>query len=132
MTKKMEFSRSEAIDLLSSIGFEDFSKLPSKERISGKEIFSILIPEDFQFKGKTKSNDEVIIKNGKLVEGYMDIANLGEGSGLLLRNLHHKYGTIRVSRVCPLAIRLQILLVLQFQTHITWRFPIPPIYHNIS
>jgi len=25
-------------------------------------------------------------------EGYMDISNLGEGSGLLLRNLHKKYG----------------------------------------
>ena len=63
-----------------------------KEKIDGKEIFSVLIPEDFNFTGKTREDEEVAIKNGKLVEGYMDSANLGEGSGLLLRNIHKKYG----------------------------------------
>ena len=60
--------------------------------MDGKEVFSVLIPEDFNFTGKTKENKEVVIKNGKLVEGYMDRANLGEGSGMLLRNIHKKYG----------------------------------------
>ena len=92
LTRDMEFTRGEAIDLLSSIGMDDFSKLPRKEKISGKEVFSVLIPEDFKFKGKTKSNEGVIIKGGNLIEGFMDISNLGEGSGLLLRNLHKKYG----------------------------------------
>ena len=92
LTKEMTMSRHEAIDLLSAIGFEEFSKLPRKEKISGKEVFSALIPEDFNFMGKTKQDEEVIIKDGKLIEGYLDRSNLGEGSGLLLRNLHHKYG----------------------------------------
>ena len=92
LTKDTELSRHEAVDLLAAIGIEDFSRLPRKEKISGKEVFSVLIPEDFKFKGKTKSNEDVIIKNGNLVEGWMDRANLGEGSGLLLRNLHQKYG----------------------------------------
>ena len=92
LTKDMELSRHEAIDLLSSIGMEDFSGLPRKERISGKEVFSVLIPGDFKFKGKTKNDEDVIIKNGELIEGFLDRANLGEGSGLLLRNLHKKYG----------------------------------------
>jgi DNA-directed RNA polymerase subunit A' len=92
LTKGMVLSRNEGISLLASIGISDFSKLSRKENIDGKDIFSALIPEDFNFTGKTKNNDEVVIKNGKLVEGYMDRSNLGEGSGLLLRNIHQKYG----------------------------------------
>jgi DNA-directed RNA polymerase subunit A' len=92
LTKNMTMSRNEAIDLLTTIGVEDFSRLPRKDQIDGKEIFSALIPEDFNFTGKTKEDEEVTIKNGKLVEGYMDRGNLGEGSGLLLRNIHKTYG----------------------------------------
>jgi len=92
LTKNMTLTRNEAIDLLASVGVDDFSRLPRKEQIDGKEVFSALIPEDFNFTGKTKENEEVTIKNGKLVEGYMDRSNLGEGSGLLLRNIHKKYG----------------------------------------
>ena len=92
LTKNMALSRNEAIDLLAAVGIDDFSRLPRKEKIDGKEVFSALIPEDFNFTGKTRENEEVTIKNGKLIEGYMDRANLGEGSGFLLRNIHKKYG----------------------------------------
>jgi DNA-directed RNA polymerase subunit A' len=92
LTKNMEMSRIEAIDLLASVGLDNFSKLPKKDRVDGKDVFSVLIPEDFSFTGKTREDLEVTIKNGKLVEGFMDRANLGEGSGLLLRNMHKKYG----------------------------------------
>jgi len=92
LTKNMAISKNKAIDLLSAIGVEDFSKLPKKETIDGKEVFSVLIPSDFNFTGKTKQNEEVEIKNGKLIQGCMDRNNLGEGSGLLLRNIHQKYG----------------------------------------
>ena len=92
LTKNMELSRSEAIDLLAAVGIDNFSKLPRKEKVDGREVFSALIPDDFNFTGKTRESEEVAIKDGKLVEGYMDRANLGEGSGLLLGNIHHKYG----------------------------------------
>ncbi|MBS3132264.1 DNA-directed RNA polymerase subunit A' [Candidatus Woesearchaeota archaeon] len=93
LTKSLsEMARHEAVDMLSAIGIEDFGKLPRKEKVHGREVFSVLIPDDFNFKGKTRSGEEVTIKDGKLIEGFMDSANLGEGSGLLLRNLHHKYG----------------------------------------
>jgi len=111
LTKELSFSRKEAIDLLNSIGIYDFSKLPKKEKINGKEIFSTLIPDDFNFTGRARScisstcrgcekwknnkceiDARVIIKDGKLIAGIMDRANLGEGSGLLLRNIHKKYG----------------------------------------
>ena len=92
LTRDMEMKRNEAIDLLASIGITDFSGLPKKEKITGKEVFSFVIPEDFNFTGKTRDGTEVVIKNGKLIEGYMDRNNLGEGSGLLLRNIHKRYG----------------------------------------
>ena len=111
LTKELSLSRKDAIDILSAVGIEDFSKLPRKENITGKEIFSVIIPDDFNFTGrargcisnsckgceKNKNNKceidaRVIIKDGKLIAGIMDRANLGEGSGLLLRNIHKKYG----------------------------------------
>ncbi len=87
-------ARSEAIDLLASVGVIDVSKFPKKDSVSGKEIFSALLPDDFSFAGRSKSREEpdVVIKSGRLVSGVMDKNNLGEGSGLLLRNLHKKYG----------------------------------------
>ncbi len=105
LTKDMVLPRHEAVDILAAIGVEDFSKLPRKKAISGKELFSVIIPEDFNFTGKARHYDPkldkktnmerdayVVIKDGQLVSGVMDRNNLGEGSGLLLRNIHKKYG----------------------------------------
>ena len=49
--------------------------------------------QDFDFVGQSKAGALVKIEKGLLVEGVIDQANLGgEGSGLLLRALHYKYG----------------------------------------
>ena len=92
--KGFSVSRNEAVDLLASVGITDLSMLPKKNVLTGKEVFSMLLPSDFNFTGKSRSPDEseVIIQKGELVSGVMDKNNLGEGSGLLLRNLHKKYG----------------------------------------
>ncbi len=95
-----EMTYKEAVSLLGKVGITDFSRLPKKEKVTGKEIFSVLLPKDFSFKGKSRLYKEgttdpdamVIIENGKLKQGVMDKNNLGEGSGLLLRNLHKQYG----------------------------------------
>ena len=86
--------RHEAVDLLASVGLTDMSGIPKTGNITGKEAFSTLFPPDFNFTGKSRSPEEpvVVIENGKLISGVMDKNNLGEGSGLLLRNLHKKYG----------------------------------------
>jgi DNA-directed RNA polymerase subunit A' len=106
LTKRLELKREDAIALLTSIGVTDFSRLPNKAKVTGREIFSCVLPEDFNFLGNSKSkdadgNDKVVIKDGILVEGVMDRANLGEGSGLLLRNIHKKYGPSRTIEVLP-------------------------------
>ncbi|MFT4304661.1 MAG: DNA-directed RNA polymerase subunit A', partial [Candidatus Woesearchaeota archaeon] len=97
LTKDLEMSYNEAIDLLFAVGEDNFSNLKNNKKVSGKEIFSTLLPKDFDYIGKSKSkddngDDEVIIKKGQLIKGVMDRANLGEGSGLMLRTFHKKYG----------------------------------------
>src|SRR3989338_2189873 len=103
LTKRNDIDRKLALDLLAATGIEDFSRLPKREKVSGKEIVSVLLPEDFMFfgekrssawslEGKEKEDITVIIKDGKLLSGILDRNNLGEGSGLLLRTIHKKYG----------------------------------------
>ncbi|MDD3174989.1 MAG: DNA-directed RNA polymerase subunit A' [Candidatus Nanoarchaeia archaeon] len=89
-----------AVDILMRLGLVDFSRLPKKKEVTGKEVFSVLLPEDLDFKSPNKlyktepENPEsmVVIKKGQLKHGFMDSSNLGEGSGLLLRQIYKLYG----------------------------------------
>ncbi|MFP4119187.1 MAG: DNA-directed RNA polymerase subunit A' [Candidatus Woesearchaeota archaeon] len=101
LTKKdFKTSYEDAVDILMAIGENDFSLLPKKKEVSGKEIFSVLLPRDLNFRAPNKqykANPEdpestVVIKNGHLVQGVLDKDNLGDGSGLLLRQVHKLYG----------------------------------------
>jgi len=92
LTKELVLTRLEAVDLLYACGVDDLSRLPNKDKIDGKEVFSVLLPEDFNFSGKDKSGNDVKITNGKLKTGLMDKANLGQESGLMLRNIYERYG----------------------------------------
>jgi DNA-directed RNA polymerase subunit A' len=98
--KNFTLEREEAIDILTAIGVEEFSDLPNKKTLTGREIFSTLLPKDFTFTGYTRTYKEgssdpdtvVKIKEGNIVTGFMDKANLGEGQGLMLRHIHKNYG----------------------------------------
>jgi DNA-directed RNA polymerase subunit A' len=114
LTKDRKISRYEAVDLLASIRLNDFSRLPKKETLDGKEVFSCLLPENFDFTGKDRSGGDVVIKQGKLLSGVMDKANLGEGQGLLLRNLHKKYGPQVTIDILGKVFRLGIESLLRF------------------
>ncbi|MFH1771107.1 MAG: DNA-directed RNA polymerase subunit A' [archaeon] len=127
LTKNMNLPREEAIDLLASVGMTDFSGLPHKKILSGKEIFSALLPNDFRFNGISRSmvNDHpdhiVTIRNGKLLSGVMDKSNLGEGSGLLLRNIHKQYGKDEMVEILGRIYRLgnEVLLKYGFTTKLS-------------
>jgi len=106
LTKEEKYSRKEAVDLLLSAGITDFSGLSKKEFVSGKEIFNVLMPNDFSFIGKSKSGEEVIINNGKLVSGVIDSANIGGGKGLMLRNIYKKYGEAKTIEIIGEIFRL--------------------------
>lgn len=87
-----EFTKEEAVDILFAVGETDFSGLKKKEKVTGREIFSAIIPHDFNYLGQSRDGKPLRIKNGKLIEGVIDRVNLGEGSGLMLRNFHKRYG----------------------------------------
>ncbi len=106
LTKELELSREEAVSLLFEAGIEDFSCLPKKERVHGRDVFSCVLPKDFDFEGLTASGEEVVIRKGRLVKGYMDKNNLGEGQGLLLRTIHKKYGPQKAIEILGLIFRL--------------------------
>lgn len=118
LTKDMTFTRLEAAQLLYSSGIDDLSQLPKKDIITGKEVFSAILPQDFSFEGysraaKDSADFTVKIKNGKLVSGIMDKNNLGEGQGLLLRNLHTKYGADKTIEILGKVFRLGIKVLLK-------------------
>ncbi len=92
LTKELVLTYEEAVDLLYNCGVSDFSRLSRKDKIDGKEVFSALLPDDFNFLGKDKSGNEVKIVKGVLKSGVMDKANLGQESGLMLRNIYELYG----------------------------------------
>ncbi|MBR9675500.1 DNA-directed RNA polymerase subunit A' [Candidatus Woesearchaeota archaeon] len=113
LTRYEEYSRKDAVQLLTEVGHRDFSRIPKKDVISGKEVFSMLLPNDFDFEGKTRTGSPVIIKKGILKEGYMDKSNLGEGQGLMLRNLHKKYGSDKNIEILGKIFRLGIKVLLR-------------------
>lgn len=94
LTKDLEYSREQAVDVIASIGVFDFSRLPHKKTISGKELFSVILPEGLNFTGKSMDGQPVIIRDGKLEEGVIDKKTIGgEGAGALLRVLHTRHGS---------------------------------------
>ncbi|HIG96464.1 TPA: DNA-directed RNA polymerase subunit A' [Candidatus Woesearchaeota archaeon] len=118
LTKDLVFNRQDALSILYKVGVTDFSGLPDKDEIHGREIFSCLLPKDFSFVGYSKQNKkrvepDVVIKNGKLTKGYMDSANLGHGQGLMLRNLHKQYGKDFTIDLLGKMVRLGILSLLK-------------------
>ncbi len=92
LTKGLELDRSEAIQLLISIGVDDFSNLHQREKVNGREIFSTLLPRDFSFIAEANNKQPVIIKNGKLIEGVIDSSSIGDESGALIREIYRIYG----------------------------------------
>ncbi|MGM5487766.1 MAG: DNA-directed RNA polymerase subunit A' [Nanobdellota archaeon] len=114
LTKNLlELDRAEAVDILLSAGITDLSRLPNKKKLSGKEVFSMVLPGDFYYEGKSKAadekgNHEVVIENGMLKKGIMDKSNLGQGAGMLLRTIHKKYGPEKSLKILGNMVRLGI------------------------
>jgi DNA-directed RNA polymerase subunit A' len=114
LTKKMNFTREEALDLLSSLGVKDFSTFKAKgNNVTGTQVFSALLPNDLNISGKSKLGQPVIIKDGQITQGVMDSSSLGEESGWLLRALHEQYGDTFTLDVLGKISRLGVKVLLK-------------------
>jgi DNA-directed RNA polymerase subunit A' len=113
LTKYMKIEREEAIDILYSIGIKDFSNLKSAKTMEGKDVFSAILPNNLNFIGTSKEKKDVIIKNGRLTEGIIDKATIGEDNGTLIRRLHAVYGDEEGIEIINKIFRLGIEILLR-------------------
>ncbi|RMD58667.1 DNA-directed RNA polymerase subunit A' [Candidatus Woesearchaeota archaeon] len=109
LTKDEDIDRETAFMIMSNAGITDFGKLSSKKKLTGRDVFSSALPNDFDFKGVSRTGEPVVIKNGVLTEGVIDTKTIGgEGEGVLLRSLHKKYGPARTVKILHSILRLGV------------------------
>lgn len=113
LTKYLKLSREEAIEILYSIGIKDFSTLKSTKMLEGRDVFSVILPNDLNFISTSREKHDVIIKNGKLIEGVIDKATIGEDNGMLIRRLHAVYGEDMGMEIINKIFRLGIEILLR-------------------
>lgn len=112
LTSGMEFAKDEAIQLLQSIGADNSEKFSKfKATVDGKQIFSAILPNDFNFVGESKSKHKVIVRNGELIEGVIDKASIGQEKGALVRAVCARYGNDVGIKVLGNIFRLGITLL---------------------
>ena len=99
---KIKIPKDKAVQLLISVGAQNTAKMAKfKKEVTGKEIFSVLFPDDFNFVGfakgckkckdckkrKCENDAYVCIEKGNLVSGTIDKGTIGESNGTLLRDI---------------------------------------------
>ncbi|MDP6294155.1 MAG: DNA-directed RNA polymerase subunit A', partial [Candidatus Woesearchaeota archaeon] len=113
LTKFIDLTYQEAVDLLCAIGLFNVDKLPNKKIITGKELFSTLLPDDFTFHGKSKNGEEVVVEKGQLVKGVIDQKTVGgEGAGEMIRALQKEYGSQQTIDIIHSIFKLGIEVLL--------------------
>jgi len=98
----IKLSKNEVANLLMSTNID--VEL-DKDIYSGKEVFSFLLPK-INFEGKTKTGEKVIIKDGKLVEGYIDENAIGAEKGELLNKIELLCGSDEAAKFIENVVKL--------------------------
>lgn len=104
-----KFSRKEFVHLIRSVDKD--MEIPKKAFMTGKEIFSLFLPKDFNIEFKTKayvgcrkckkekckhvleSDTYVVIKDGKLLYGAIDKNAVGAEGGKIIDEMEKLYGS---------------------------------------
>jgi DNA-directed RNA polymerase subunit A' len=128
LTKDMKLTKEEAVNLLINSGVDNFIRLKNlKSNLTGKEVFSVLMPNKFEFIGNSRAcrrcekckkrkcdvNAYVLIKNGELICGIIDSSTIGEGNGTLIRALHREYKEDETLEIMGKIFRLGINTLLK-------------------
>jgi DNA-directed RNA polymerase subunit A' len=61
--------------------------------ISGKDIFSYLLPKGLNLEFKSKMGEKVVIRDGKLLQGVIDMKAVGREAGKLIDIIEKEFGT---------------------------------------
>jgi DNA-directed RNA polymerase subunit A' len=87
-----EFTERQAADILARAGYNGEPIKGTAGKVHGRDIFSAFIPKGIFLKFKTKTGDQVIIKDGKMIQGFVDDKTIGAMSGKLLDEVLRKQG----------------------------------------
>ena len=105
-------NRRHGLEMLGSINWE--GELPEivkdangKECFRGQDIISLIIPDNIHLRFRSRSNDEVVVKNGK-VEGTLDKRAIGAEDGRLLDAIVQTNGPEQSARFLDEFTRLSI------------------------
>ena len=95
MTKKENIPKNQFMDCVFSAGkqyvkvYLDMKKKIPKERwYSGKTLFSVLLPRDFNYVNKER---DVVIEKGIMISGYIDSKSIGKGYYSIHHRLYKEY-----------------------------------------
>jgi DNA-directed RNA polymerase subunit A' len=86
------FTQAEAMELLTKARYDGEIPKGKEGVVSGRDIFSVFIPNDINLKFKSKAGEPVVINKGILKEGVIDETSIGALSGRLLDDVLRKYG----------------------------------------
>ncbi len=102
---EVEFKRKEAQELLTQAGVEDVSV--DSETVSGKELFSFLLP-DITAVFKSETGEKVIIEKGELKKGRIDEVAVGSFAGKVTEKIERLHGSERAKDFLDNASRLSL------------------------
>ncbi|PSG99568.1 MAG: DNA-directed RNA polymerase subunit A', partial [Nanohaloarchaea archaeon SW_4_43_9] len=93
----MELSREKAFNLLAEAGEHEKSLPEGKEKVTGRELVSLFIPDDISLTINEGEENNVVIEDGELVEGILDEGALGDYGGEIIQQLKIQYGSEKVT-----------------------------------
>ncbi len=105
-------SREKAYNILVDAG-EHAADLPEGEKISGKDLVSIFIPDDISLTINEGDDNQVTIENGELIEGVLDEDALGDYGGEIIQQLNIEYGSDKVAEFLNRVSRLGAIFLTQ-------------------
>ena len=120
LTRDLSFTKEKACEILYSVGVEA-PRLPQRNTVTGKEVFSGVLPSDFTFVGRSKKDGRplVIIEKGTLKEGIIDKNSIGEDNGNLIRELYKQYQPHEAIEILGRIFKLGIEVLLRVGFTIT-------------
>ena len=119
LTKDSKLNKKDAIQILFSLGIDDPKLKDLPNNVDGKRVFSFLLPNDFNFVGRSKSADktkdefDVVIRKGNLISGVIDKATIGGENGWLIRSLYSQYKEDKGTEILEKIFRLGIEVLLR-------------------
>ncbi|MCX6775089.1 MAG: DNA-directed RNA polymerase subunit A' [DPANN group archaeon] len=89
-----QFTKEQAADLLYAAGVETMPESAKKDTWTGREIFSAILPGNFNY-----NNAGMVIEKGKLKEGIASEKHLGPEEGQLLHDVYIEYGPQKAKEI---------------------------------